>query len=141
MTLAAERTEDMPHMRERPRTLLQRAFFARESVLKVMLNSRNECYFQWGWKQGSSWSWKKVKFSDIELGEILAILEGRGEKKSFFHSYEHKGVKNTTQIWVHRSDGFCTFKVKEASKSLSTGEQMVLAVLIRHAIVMMSLEL
>lgn len=145
MTVAAELreqgTEGTTSPWSRPRTLLERAFFTKESVLKVMLNSRNECYFQWGWKEQSTWKWKKVKFNDMELGEILLVLEGKAEKASFFHTFEAGGESTTTQIWIHRSQEYCTFKVKECSKSLNKGEQKVLDVLLRHAILMINLNL
>lgn len=139
MTLATNRLESIPTKASRPRTLLERAFFAQESVLKVMLNNRNECYFQWGWKSGNTWSWKKVKFNDIELGEILLVLEGQKEKTAFFHSFEGREGKTTTQIWINRSGGYYTFKVKECSKGLNERERRVLQQLLQHAIVMINM--
>jgi len=106
-----------------------------------MLNSDRDCYFQWGWKTPAGWAWKKVKFNDAELGEILLVLEGLKEKVAFFHSFEGREGKTTTQIWINRSGGYCTFKVKECSKGLNEGEQRVLQQLLGHAIVMMSLTL
>ena len=123
------------------RVLLQRAFFGQDNVLKVLVNSRGECYFQWGWPAAERWEWKKVKFNDMELGEMLTVLQGQKEKASFFHSYDSVEGKTTTQIWINRSGGYCTFKVKECSKSLNAGEQKVLEVLLQHAIVMMNLSL
>jgi hypothetical protein len=123
------------------RTLLQRAFFGQENVLKVLVNSRGECYFQWGWPAGERWEWKKAKFNDAELGEILLVLQGQRERASFFHTFDGAEGKTTTQVWVNRSGGYCTFKVKECSKSLTAAEQKVLEVLLQHAIVMMNLSL
>ncbi len=145
MTLATTRqaAESLPTATQqaRTRTILERAFFTKESVLKVMLNSQDECYFQWGWLTKEGWVWKKAKLNDVELGEILLVLEARQEKAAFFHSYDGREGKTTTQIWVNRSNGYCTFKVKECSKSLSAGEQRVLQTLLQHAIVLMSLTL
>lgn len=143
MTLATPRSQEESESRTKasPRILLERPFFSQENVLKVMLNANGECYFQWGWKARDSWSWKKVKFNDAELGEILLVLEGRKEKAAFFHSYAGREGKTTTQIWINRSGGFCTFKVKECSKGLNEGEQRVLQQLLQHIIVMMNLSL
>ena len=101
-----------------------------------------ECYFEFGLpksgnsEQGSGkWSWKPVKFSDMELGEIINVLEGKKDSVSFFHDF--KGDK--TQIWVKKSEKFFTIKVKELSKGLSTGEQVVLRELLKHAVVRMSI--
>ena len=142
MTLAEPYPEDTVVRTVRgPKMLLQRAFFAQESVLKVLLNDRNECYFHWGWKTPAGWEWKKAKFNDMELGEILLVLQGRKEKTAFYHSFDGQGGKVTTQIWVNRGGGHCTFKVKEASKSLTEAEQKVLETLLQHAIVLMNLTL
>lgn len=135
-------TEAIPHTSYQTptRSLLERAFFSQESVLKVVVNNKNECYFQWGWKAQGKWDWKNVKFNDAELGEILLVLEGGKDKVSFFHNFETRKGKTITQIWINRSNSYCTFKVKECSKGLNTGEQKVLEVLLKHAIVMMNLE-
>lgn len=140
MTLATKRV-GAELQRSRPRILLQRAFFTPESALKVMVNSNKECYFQWGWKTPAGWVWKKVKFNDAELGEILLVLEGRKERVSFYHSFDGRDGTTTTQVWVNRSGEYCTLKVKECSKSLNAGEQRVLQQLLQHAIIMMSLTL
>lgn len=141
MTLAQQRStaQIQPTIDKPVRVLLERAFFSQENVLKVLVNNRNECYFQWGWKASNGWEWKKVKFNDAELGEILLVLDGIKEKVSFFHSFGEGKGKMTTQIWINRSGGFCSFKVKESSKSLNAGEQKVLSVLLAQAIVMMNL--
>ncbi|MBR9693017.1 hypothetical protein GOV07_03760, partial [Candidatus Woesearchaeota archaeon] len=76
---------------------------------------------------------------DMELGEMLLVLDDKKDAVSFFHSYDTGEKKITTQIWIRRSNDFCTFKVQECSKGLNAGEQMVLATLLRHMIVMMSL--
>jgi hypothetical protein len=139
---SAPRPEDRTLRSEPVRTLLQRAFFGQENVLKVLVNSRGECYFQWGWPTAAErWDWKKVKFNDMELGEILLVLQGQKERASFFHTFDGAEGKSTTQVWVSRSGGYCTFKVKECSKSLTAAEQKVLEVLLQHAIVMMNLSL
>ena len=115
----------------------QKAFFGKDNCLKVTLNKDMECYFEFGLpnKEGSGWKWKPVKFSDMELGEIINVLEGKKDSVSFFHDF--KGDK--TQIWVKKSEKFFTIKVKELSKGLSTGEQVVLRELLKHAVVRMSI--
>lgn len=121
---------------------LQKAFFGKDNCLKVTLSKDLECYFEFGTPksadtvQGSgNWNWKPVKFSDMELGEIVNVLEGKKDSVSFFHDF--KGDK--TQIWVKKSDKFFTIKVKELSKGLSDGEQTVLRELLKHIIVRMSI--
>lgn len=130
------------------KTLLERAFFGKDSCLIVSLNAKNECYFQFGKISGKdnggkdSWLWKKTKMNDVELGDILDVLEKRKEKVSFFHSFGKGTDKSQTQIWVERlQNESVIFRVKEASRALQTGEQQVLITLLRHIILMMSLRL
>lgn len=134
----------MPHAK----TLLERAFFGKDSCLVVSLNNRNECYFQFGKVAEKNvsgkdfWSWKKTKMNDVELGDILDVLEQRKPKISFFHSFSKDGAKSQTQIWVERLDGGnVRFSVKEANRALMAGEQQVLIVLLKHIILMMNLTL
>ncbi len=116
---------------------LSRAFFGKDNCLKVYLNDKLECYFEFGSpnKQGEGWKWKPVKFNDAELGEMIGVLEGRKENVSFFHDF--KGDK--TQIWVRRNADKFSIKVKELAKGLNFGEQMVLKELLGHCIVRMNL--
>lgn len=124
------------------KTLLERAFFGKDSCLVVALNSENQCYFQFGKKNGEEWLWKKVKMNDVELGDIITVLEEKKPKVSFFHSFEKNGNKSTTQIWVERLDGGnVRFAVTEANRALMPGEQQVLRALLKHIIVMMNLSL
>ena len=117
---------------------LQKAFFGKDNCLKVTLNKDLECYFEFGTPKQESkegWNWKPVKFSDIELGEIVNVLEGKKDSVSFFHDF--KGEK--TQIWVKRSDKFFSIKVKELSKGLNDGEQRVLQEILKHAMIRMNI--
>lgn len=122
---------------------LQKAFFGKDNCLKVTLNKDMECYFEFGLpnpdhsQADGSWSWKPVKFSDIELGEIISVLEGKKDSVSFFHDF--KGEK--TQIWVKKTDKFFTIKVKELSKGLTDGEQTVLREILKHTVVRMSIKI
>ncbi|MCB1084461.1 MAG: hypothetical protein KDK61_09140, partial [Simkania sp.] len=79
--------------------------------------------------------WKKVKMNDMELGDILRVLEGKAEQVSFFHDF--KGEK--TQIWINKKDDAFFIKVRELSKSLTTGEQRVLQELLGFIIIRSSL--
>ena len=117
---------------------LQKAFFGKDNCLKITLNKDLECYFEFGVpKNETEWSWKKVKFSDIELGEIINVLDGKKPSVSFFHDF--KGDK--TQIWVNKTEKFFFIKVKELSKSLSDGEQRVLLEILKHSVVRMSIKI
>ena len=116
--------------------IISRAFFTKKSCLKVTFNNQLDCYFEFGTiKNDNSWSWKKVKMNDMELGDILRVLEGKADSVSFFHDF--KGEK--TQIWINRSGNAFFIKVRELSKSLSTGEQRVLQELLQFMIVRSSL--
>jgi len=119
--------------------VINKAFFGKENCLKLTLNRHGECYIHFGMldKKTNSWSWKKLKFNDAELGSMLLVLAGKKKSVAFFHSY-----KNTdTQIWVNRDKDFVFFKIKEMSKSLSVGEQEVLRVLLEYMILRMSINL
>jgi len=129
------------------KTLLERAFFGKDSCLVVAVNNENDCYFQFGKINGQkdgkdAWLWKKTKMNDVELGDVISVLEEKKPKVSFFHSFTKNGQKTTTQIWIERLDGGnVRFGVKEASRTLMPGEQQVLLTLLRHAILMMNLSL
>lgn len=130
------------------KTLLERAFFGKDSCLVVSMNNENQCYFQFGKITGKdaagkdAWLWKKTKMNDVELGDIISVLEGTKQKTSFFHSFEKGATKTQTQIWVERLDGGnVRFSVKEAGRALMPGEQQVLLLLLRHIILMMNLTL
>jgi len=116
--------------------LISKAFFGKNNCLKATLNDAKDFYFEFGKTEDSkTWSWKKVKMNDDELGQILSVLEGKKNSVSFFHDF--KGEK--TQIWINKKDDFLFVKVKELSKSLSIGEQFVLRELIRHSILRMNM--
>ncbi len=114
--------------------LFGKDFFGKDNCLKAYLNSDLDFFFEFGKKNGDSWSWKKVKMSDLELGEIILVLEDRKKSVAFFHNFN--GDK--TQIWVNR-DKFFFIKVREISKSLGDGEQVVLRELLRHSVIRMNM--
>jgi hypothetical protein len=119
---------------------LQKAFFGKDNCLKVTLNKDIECYFEFGTPKASKeegWNWKPVKFSDIELGDIILVLEGSKPGVNFFHDF--KGDK--TQIWIKKTEKFFSIKVKELSKGLSSGEQVVLREILKHIIVRMNIKI
>lgn len=118
--------------------VLSKTFFGKDNALKVMLNQNKECYIHWGWNfKLEKKEWKKVKFGCDELGSIIRVLEGKKDKIAFFHNYN--GAQ--TQIWVSRAtdSNAVFFKIKEMTKSLGEGEQEVLALIMKHIIVKMSI--
>lgn len=116
--------------------LFGKDFFGKDNCLKAYLNEKLDFYLEFGKKQKDSWSWKKVKMNDLELGEIILVLEDKKSSVAFFHNFN--GDK--TQIWVNK-DKFLFIKVKELSKSLSDGEQVVLRELLKHAVLRMNMKL
>lgn len=116
--------------------LIGRAFFGKSNCLKAYLNSNKEFFLEFGKKENDSWTWKKVKMNDVELGDIVNVLEGKKESTSFYHDF--KGEK--TQIWVNRKEGFI-IKVPETAKGLNEGEETVLRELLKYSIMRMNLKL
>ncbi|MBT3408253.1 hypothetical protein HOK68_00930 [Candidatus Woesearchaeota archaeon] len=124
------------------KTILERAFFGKNNCLKISLNKNKDCYFQFGMKKESSWQWKNVKFSDIELGQLYKFIQksnyennnSNNNSISFYHKYNDK----STQIWVNRYNDNIIIKTNDISKSLSEGEQMVLSILIERIILQKS---
>lgn len=116
--------------------IISKAFFGKSNCLKLVFNKKKECYFQFGQEKAGEWEWKNVKFSDIELGVIIQVLEGRKEKASFFHSFGDK----KTQIWLQRVDNSVIIKIKEVSKALNEGEQEVLGILLKRIILQKNTE-
>ncbi len=105
-------------------------------------------FFHFGLEgKNKQWSWKKVKMSDTDLGQVLLVLQGRKTEANFFHSFGEGKDKQTTQIWVSRkpddpNGGDVVFiKVKELSKSLTEGEQRVFQALITHSLIRTSMSL
>lgn len=114
--------------------LLDKAFFGKDNCLTVQLRD-GACYFKWGKKNTSSWDWKSVKFSDVELGEIVSLLKGATTEVKFFHSFNEE----KTQIWMRRIEDAVVCKAGTYTKGLSSGEQEVLRVLLEHTIWMMNI--
>ena len=118
--------------------IISKAFFGKNNCLKAYLNENLDFYFEFGKTEDEkTWYWKKVKMNDDELGQILNVLENNEQSVSFFHDY--KGEK--TQIWINKKDKFLFIKVKELSKSLTTGEQFVLRELIKYAILRINMNI
>jgi hypothetical protein len=116
-----------------PAPLLDKAFFGKDNCLTIQLRAGN-VYFKWGKKTGDAWNWKNVKFSDIELGDILRLLDGEASEVKFYHSFNDE----STQIWCSRLQEKVVMKAGDYTKGLNSGEQKVLSVLIHHAIWMMN---
>ncbi|MFT4249821.1 MAG: hypothetical protein ACMXYD_00460 [Candidatus Woesearchaeota archaeon] len=113
--------------------LMDKAFFGKDNCLTVQLRAKN-VYFKWGKKVGEQWEWKNVKFSDVELGDILRLLQGDVSEVKFYHSFNEE----STQIWGSRLKDKVVLKAADYTKGLSAGEQKVLEVLLTHAIWMMN---
>ena len=111
--------------------LYNKAFFGKTSCLKATQNTLGEVYFHFGLEQNKVWKWKKVKFSDTELAQIIYVLQGKINSISFFHNFND----DKTQIWITRKDNSVTFKTKFASRTLVDGELLVLEILIRQFII------
>lgn len=124
--------------------IINKPFFSKTTCLKVMLVSKTikdmkikECYFNWGIIQNgtkNNWKWIKAKFKDTELGEIVGVLSGISDSVSFCHRYNNV----IRSIWVYKKSGKVSLKVKEVSKSLTVGEQIVLSNVLNQIIQQMA---
>ena len=108
---------------------LNKAFFGKINCFKVQISSDNQIYFHLGLKKGD-WMWKKVKMSDIEIGEIITILNKEDAKCSFFHKFQD----SNTQIWCNKDSKGFNIKVDNISKNLSIGELEVLKIILIESI-------
>ncbi|MFH1751724.1 MAG: hypothetical protein ABH821_02200 [archaeon] len=113
--------------------LNEKAFFGKNNCFKLQYNkTKKECYFHFGLKneKENNWTWNKYKFSDIELGEIISVLEEKKDSTSFYHQWQNENQ----QLWVSkRKEGFF-LKTNKFTKSLNDGEQEVLKVLLKEII-------
>lgn len=109
---------------------VNRAFFGKINCLKILVNSKKEVYFHLGLLKEKTWEWKKVKMSDVELGEIINILKKNQANCSFFHSYND--VK--TQIRCKKDELSFNIKINEVSKNLNRGEFEVLRIILEEAV-------
>ena len=123
---------------EQTKLIVNKAFFGKENCLKIALNSQKECYMHWGMKKDEKYEWFKIKFNDMELGQIYDVLDGKKSQVAFFHSFNGK----QRQIWINKSaDGESVFfKIKEMNKSLGRGESVVMRILIASIIARMNIE-
>lgn len=112
------------------RLLFNKAFFGKTTCLKVTQNTSGEVYFHFGLEQNKNWTWKKVKFSDTELAQIINVLNGKNNSVCFFHNFND----DKTQIWITRKENSVTFKTKHSSRSLVDGEILVLEILLKQFI-------
>jgi len=113
------------------RLSFNKAFFGKTTCLKVTQNTMGEVYFHFGLEQNKVWTWKKVKFNDVELADIVSVLNGKRDSVSFFHNFND----DKTQIWITRKENAVTFKTKHSSRTLIGGELYVLELLLNHLIV------
>ena len=115
-------------------TVFKRAFFGKTSCLKVMFN-QGSIYIHMGLKGPDGWTWDKLKFNDMEAGEIVRVLNGRKNEVSFYHKFDNHANK----AWVTRKDdGAFFFRINDVNKNLSDGEQEVLRVLLEKFILLSS---
>jgi len=114
--------------------LVDKAFFGKDNCLSLQVK-KDACFMKWGRKNGSSWEWKTVKFSDVELGELLALIDGDVSEAKFFHSFG----EDKTQLWFKKSENSLVCKAGDFTKGLSLGEMRVLGVLLGHSVWMMNL--
>lgn len=117
--------------------VVSKVFFGQSTAFKITLNKDGDVYFNLGKKSNESWSWKKAKMNDVELGEILSVLEGSNTSTSFYH--EFGGEKK--QIWINAKGDALFIKIDDYSKGLNPGEQMVLRELLKHCMLRMNMEL
>jgi hypothetical protein len=112
--------------------LVNKAFFGKTTCLKFQLHDK-DVYLHMGLKKGEAWEWQKLKMSDVELGEMIRVLDGKNEKWSTVHVFGD----NQNNLWVNRSDdGKVVFvKVNDVTKALSQGEQECLRLLLAECIV------
>lgn len=102
----------------------------------------------------NSWSWSKLKLSDIELAEILLVIKGVKQSVSFYHNFNGAAA----QLWINRQDiakdsakdstrndnitGAIFFKTKDKSndinKQLTLAEAEILRIMIEGSILAMS---
>ena len=112
--------------------ILNRAFFGKINCLKVLMNSNREVYLHIGLLEDKTnkWNWKKVKMSDVELGEIINVLKKKESKCSFFHSYND----TKTQIWCNKSELSFNIKIDSISKNLNRGEFETLRLILEECV-------
>jgi len=116
---------------EKPSNLLfEKAFFGKINCLKLQLSKTQDIYFHLGFLKGDVWDWKKVKMSDVEVGEIVYLLK-RDEGKCAFY---HKFADGKTQIWCSRHENGFNIKIDDVSKNLSIGEMEVFRILLEECI-------
>lgn len=114
--------------------IYNKAFFGKTTCLKITLNSQGDVYFHFGLDLSGKWVWKKVKFNDSELGDMINVLSGKTKSKAFFHVFND----DKTQIWVTGNGNCVTFKTKHASRTIYDGELVVLEIILRDCIVKMN---
>jgi len=121
--------------------VINKAFMSKTSCFKIQLNEK-DCYMHTGKKQGEKWNWKKAKFNDDELGQLMIFLSNKEKTLSFFHSF---GEGSKKQIYFNKGEYkgnpvISPIIDKLPGKALSIGEQIVLKVLLQQIIIRKNLE-
>jgi ribonuclease HI len=114
------------------KSLFDKAFFGKVSCIRVQMSLEKEVYVHAGLLNSDSkqWTWDVVKFSDIELGEMIALLSQKEGKCAFYHKYGD----STKQIWCNKSEKGFSIKIGDISKSFSIGESEVLKIVFDECI-------
>ena len=129
MSLTQPQTSTSDSLRTGSPLFYNKAFFGKTSCLKITQNTFGEVYFHFG-LDNKGWTWKKVKFSDSELAQIIQVLKGTSNSVSFFHKFNNEN----TQIWINRRDDSVNFKTKHSSRTLFNGELLVLEIMLTNCI-------
>ena len=111
---------------------VRKTFFGKDNCLVLQVNTEEKkTFLQIGKRGPAGWTWNKAKINNEEIGDILRVLESKTEGASFYHRYQGK----ETKIWISRKADNVYFRIENQSKALSPGQQTVMAILLRHAIV------
>ncbi|MFW6285553.1 MAG: ribonuclease HI family protein [Nanoarchaeota archaeon] len=110
--------------------LIDKSFFGKINCFKIQLNNNLEVYFHMGLLKNNKWDWKKVKMSDVELGQIIHLLKHNEGKVAFFHKFN----QNKTQIWCNKAIDRFSIKIDEYSKNFTIGEFEALNIIIEECI-------
>ena len=120
--------------------IINKSFMSKTSCFKLQLSGK-DCYIHTGKKNNDKWEWKKAKFNDDELGQLILFLSAQEKTVSFYHVFEGRKI----QIYFNRSEYNGSTVIspvidKLTGKPLSKGEQVVLKLLLQEIIVRKNLE-
>ena len=122
------------YMKNNSNLLIDKVFFGKINCLKIQLNKEYEIYFHIGINKADVWTWKKVKMSEVEVGEILFLLRKDEGKCAFYHKYGD----SKTQIWCNKTPDTFSIKIDDISKNLTKGEFEVLRIVLEKCVYLIS---